>query len=1175
MIENEKKYYEIIGVRPNFDDTFNLIQEKPDAWKSFITNSQFENNLKRIFNALLSGKSNINERKSIWIQGTYGTGKSHSTAVVKHLLSDDNEIIEDFKKLLADIQLRSMIDDFRKDHKAFPVVLRGAYTISNVTDMSYEIQKQTRNALLKAGISISIKTDFEKAIALLDDPYMESFWKLLLDDDLKIYCKDIEDIRKSLKNYDKEILGVIENRYRKINDGGFGTSSITKWLKDVQHELLKTGIADHLLIIWDEFTSLLSLQESRSILNTAQDIAELAKEYDSDGNLENIYLVVVTHKNIEATDAYRMKDLEEQKLALARFITCSYEMQPNTTYHILSSTLNRIDEDLLKNLINERIVSSVSVSSVVDKIAEHTNGNITEIRNKILSLYPFHPYTAYLSTFVSRQLGDAERSVFNFLNDEEVGFKKFIKNKVNSVKFMPTSYIWDFFLKINNVSISSGKLGEVINKYNLHYDSIKKKGNDYLDVFKTVLLLNALNAVVNSGEDSNERSLVTPNIINIKDCYSGIKSESEVLSILEYFDKNNIIMKSADGIYEVSTASISPEKLTEATKKNAEYYNDITKTRDVFPFNYATLDNVITNNNGKTVRKTEVLYLSSTLKNNQIEVQLKTSFKHLYTVKVCVFLSHGPAELTKTFAQERNTQDLEQFIRTLSEQEEYKHIIFMNIETSFTEFWFSRFIDAVSKMDIHQNNKPEEYNSEKKKAQGWLTKWFNNILNDGQVFLAFQGNTELTSFRNACNKISEDYIKFIFPCGLDTLKTAKKMPIWEERAAKTIVENILFKPKRDDIESNLKGGIQVNIQALFKDEKNNYIFDNDLNLLDYADEHHPVLILVNKVKELLTLNAQETVIELYQKLTPLFQPPYGLYGNPISYAAMAIALRPYIDKLFIANNGTKVDKTLMRDIIEHLFKAANGGKVHSYLSLRYSSVEEIELINELNDVFGLTESGLMNIRWKARDKFDKNAKAPLWILKYNNDPKIELCKTIDDLFRFTIAPDETITQSEINSLLNKIKNYRLELKTSICQATNNNLLEKFIEKTLEKEGFEFSKDDIIYYINYLSSHMNDGRPYWQEDQINTKISQAYFEKKKNIENKGNIGNKVEVPNNSIGSGSKEKGREDPHSIQKDLSLVMKSKINNLNYTIEQLKQLLIELIEIDEIVAEYINEIIK
>lgn len=1175
MIENEKKYYEIIGVRPNFDDTFNLIQEKPDAWKSFITNSQFENNLKRIFNALLSGKSNINERKSIWIQGTYGTGKSHSTAVVKHLLSDDNEIIEDFKKSLADIQLRSMIDDFRKDHKAFPVVLRGAYTISNVTDMSYEIQKQTRNALLKAGISISIKTDFEKAIALLDDPYMESFWKLLLDDDLKIYCKDIEDIRKSLKNYDKEILGVIENCYRKINDGGFGTSSITKWLKDVQHELLKTGIADHLLIIWDEFTSLLSLQESRSILNTAQDIAELAKEYDSDGNLENIYLVVVTHKNIEATDAYRMKDLEEQKLALARFITCSYEMQPNTTYHILSSTLNRIDEDLLKNLINERIVSSVSVSSVVDKIAEHTNGNITEIRNKILSLYPFHPYTAYLSTFVSRQLGDAERSVFNFLNDEEVGFKKFIKNKVNSVKFMPTSYIWDFFLKINNVSISSGKLGEVINKYNLHYDSIKKKGNDYLDVFKTVLLLNALNAVVNSGEDSNERSLVTPNIINIKDCYSGIKPESEVLSILEYFDKNNIIMKSADGIYEVSTASISPEKLTEATKKNAEYYNDITKTRDVFPFNYATLDNVITNNNGKTVRKTEVLYLSSTLKNNQIEVQLKTSFKYLYTVKVCVFLSHGPAELTKTFAQERNTQDLEQFIRTLSELEEYKHIIFMNIETSFTELWFSRFIDAVSKMDIHQNNKPEEYNSEKKKAQGWLTKWFNNILNDGQVFLAFQGNTELTSFRNACNKISEDYIKFIFPCGLDTLKTAKKMPIWEERAAKAIVENILFKPKRDDIESNLKGGIQVNIQALFKDEKNNYIFDNDLNLLDYADEHHPVLILVNKVKELLTLNAQETVIELYQKLTPLFQPPYGLYGNPISYAAMAIALRPYIDKLFIANNGTKVDKTLMRDIIEHLFKAANGGKVHSYLSLRYSSVEEIELINELNDVFGLTESGLMNIRWKARDKFDKNAKAPLWILKYNNDPKIELCKTIDDLFRFTIAPDETITQSEINSLLNKIKNYRLELKTSIYQATNNNLLEKFIEKTLEKEGFEFSKDDIIYYINYLSSHMNDGRPYWQEDQINTKISQAYFEKKKNIENKGNIGNKVEVPNNSIGSGSKEKGREAPHNIQKDLSLVMKSKINNLNYTIEQLKELLIELIEIDEIVAEYINEIIK
>lgn len=1178
MINYEAKYKEIISVRPNFDDTFNIVQEKPGAWKSFITNSQFEMNLKKIFHALLATKSNLNDRKSIWIQGTYGTGKSHSTSVIKHLLSDEKNEIEDFKKSLADIQLRTMIDDFRNSHKAFPVVLRGRYTIANVTDMSYEIQKQTREALAKAGIHISVSTDFEKAIEILDNPYMESFWDMLLKDDLKIYCKDKEDIRKSLLAFDKEILGIIDNRYKAINGGGFGTSSITKWLKDVQHELSKLNVADHLIIIWDEFTSLLSTQESRGILNTAQDIAEIAKEFDDDNNLEQIYLIVVTHKNIEQTDAYRSRADEEQKLALARFVTCSYEMQPNTTYHILSSTLNRIDEDMLKELIKERITSDVAVSSVVDRIAENTQGNYDEVKNKILSLYPFHPYTAYLSTFVSRQLGDAERSVFNFLNDNEVGFKHFINNKIGSVKFMGSSYIWDFFLKINNTNIASGKLGEVINKYTMHLESVKKQGEKFVDVFKTVLLLNALNAVVSAGNDSSERSLVTPNIKNITDCYSGLMLEQEVIDILEYFDKNNIIMKSADGIYEVSTTAISPEKLTEMIKKNSEYYNDITKARDAFVFVFRSLEDIIASNSGKTVRKTEIIYLSSTLKNNQIEVQLKSRFQDPFSVHVCVFLSHGPSENTKNYVQERNVDELETYIRTTSGLEEYNNVIFMNIETPFTEVCFSRFIDAVSKMDIHQSTKPDEYQAEKKKAQGWIQKWVNTIINDGQVFLAFRGNTEVLNYRAACNKISEDYIKFVFPKGLDVLRTAKKSAIWEVKTSKAIIENILFNSKREDIEAKMKGGLQTNIPALFKDDKNNYVFDNDMNIMPEADENQPVVVLVNKVHELLSSSTSEPIIDLSEKFNAFFQPPYGLYGNPISYAAVSIALRPYIDKLFVARDGTKVDKTIMRDIVEYLFKAASGGKKHHSLDVRFSSVEEIELIEELNGIFNLTENGLMHIRWKARDSFEKNVQAPLWMLKYvNDDITSELSKVIDDLFTFTIAPEEVITQSIISSLLTSIQNYRMELITVIAKAKtivkseNAGLLNKYIRLTLKDKTANISDDDLKEYKEYIEEHMQDSRPHWIESQLNVQINAAYFNKlTKALESAQKKSDEIVTtePTDENKSTVETSNKENNNYIIKKEKT--KQCIENCN-SVEKLKSILLELIDSnDDIIAEQI-----
>lgn len=1174
MIDYEKKYKDILNVRPNFDDTFNLIQEKPDAWKTFITNSQFESNLKKIFNAFSATKSNLNDRKSIWIQGTYGTGKSHSTSVIKHLLCDNYDEVSDFVKSLADISLRSMIDDFRKKHKAFPVVLRGNYTIANVTDMCYEIQKKTRESLLKAGISVCVNTDFEKAIELLDNPYMSAFWDKLLEEDLRIYCKDKEDIRKQLQNFDKEILGIIDSKYKQINDGGFGTSSITRWLKDVEHELEKQGIADHLLIIWDEFTYLLSHQESRGFLNTIQDIAEIAKEFDDNDQPERIYLVVVTHKNMEQTDAFRSRADNEQKLALARFVTCSYDMQPNTTYHILSSTFNRIDEAALKELTRERVTSDIAVSTVVDRISENTIGNISEIKEKILSLYPFHPYTAYLSTFVSRQLGDSERSVFNFLNDTEVGFKKFLENKISSIKFLPSSYIWDFFLKINNSSVSTGKLNEVINKYNMHYDVVKGKGNEYLDVFKTVLLLNALNAVVSSGEDSNERSLVTPNINNIRDCYSGLMKEEDIINILEFFDKNNIIMKSADGIFEVSTTAISSEKLNEFTKKNSELFNDITKAAEKFPVAFSQLKSSITENNGKTVRNVELIYLSSTLKNNQIEVLLNNRFNNKYSVHVCVFLSHGPCDYTKDYTPERTPEELETYIRKISGQEEYKNIIFINVETPFSELWFTRFVDSYSKYEIHQSSKPEEALCEKKRASGWLVKWVNSIINDGMVFTAFRGNTELLNFKSACNKISDDYIKFIFPFGLDTLKTAKKSHIWEIKTAKSIIQNILFGARRDDVESKLKGGIQVNIQALFKDEKNNYVFDNDFNIMTGADENHPVVLLVKKVQELLVPNPTEPIIDLHKKFEILFESPYGLYGNPISYAAMSIALRSFVDKLFIANTGIKVDKTNMVDIVEYLFKAANGGKPHSNLKVRFSSVEELKLIDELNQIFGLHESGLIRCRWEARDSFDRMAKAPIWMMKYNGSITKEVSNTIDEIFKFTIAPDEVINQTMIASLLRVIQNFRLEISTAISKAKTVDLLRKFINLTLKEMNnhnfADVSDEDYDYYTQYINAHMQDARPYWQEAQLSLQINKAFMNKNQanqsNLEDEPKTDDNVQVDDNVDSSN-------DNH-VDINRKIVVKEKINNCS-DIQKLKQIIIKILDDSDYLTDEIDDLLN
>lgn len=67
------KYSEIIGVQKHFQSVFDIIADNGDRWKTFISNERFESNLSKIIQSFTSPV--LNKRKSIWIQGTYGTGK--------------------------------------------------------------------------------------------------------------------------------------------------------------------------------------------------------------------------------------------------------------------------------------------------------------------------------------------------------------------------------------------------------------------------------------------------------------------------------------------------------------------------------------------------------------------------------------------------------------------------------------------------------------------------------------------------------------------------------------------------------------------------------------------------------------------------------------------------------------------------------------------------------------------------------------------------------------------------------------------------------------------------------------------------------------------------------------------------------------------------------------------
>ena len=172
------KYSEIIGVGKHFKSAFDVVSDRGEAWKAFISNERFEYNLSQIITSFTS--PSLDKRKSIWIQGTYGTGKSHSLSVIKHLLSDDFETIADYIPKLKRSQLRGSITSFRKNKRVVPVVLKGVHAITDVADLTYTIQHQVAKALNDKAIQISTKTDFDSLLQIMQNESLDSFFRGLL-----------------------------------------------------------------------------------------------------------------------------------------------------------------------------------------------------------------------------------------------------------------------------------------------------------------------------------------------------------------------------------------------------------------------------------------------------------------------------------------------------------------------------------------------------------------------------------------------------------------------------------------------------------------------------------------------------------------------------------------------------------------------------------------------------------------------------------------------------------------------------------------------------------------------------------------------------------------------------------------------------------------------------------
>lgn len=158
------KYSELIEIRESAI-AFKIQPENGD-WRDFIPNEQFNDVLRKVVNSVYN--NNTDFHKPFWIAGTYGSGKSHAGAVIKHLLCDEVENIREYVELEykddAFALLRSNILNLRSKKRLFPVSLYGIVNMAAAEDLPFVLQTHIVEALKWAGIEFEVQTDFDHYI---------------------------------------------------------------------------------------------------------------------------------------------------------------------------------------------------------------------------------------------------------------------------------------------------------------------------------------------------------------------------------------------------------------------------------------------------------------------------------------------------------------------------------------------------------------------------------------------------------------------------------------------------------------------------------------------------------------------------------------------------------------------------------------------------------------------------------------------------------------------------------------------------------------------------------------------------------------------------------------------------------------------------------------------------
>lgn len=987
------KYSSYIELTPGYESVVNLNSDKDTAfWCRYIVNDDMVDAV-RIISKCLRPENPTEDVRHLWMQGSYGTGKTYSAIVMKHLLADDYADIEPFmtkNHLFAQVK-----DNFlacRQKNKQYVAFRSGECKHLNTSSkLLFELEQSVRSLLAENGLQytgsrslldaiLSHVAKFRGALAdSFDNGEYQQHWSTYSDFDS--FYQDVQERKTKACMAAQDIL-------QSMNIGlATDIKTFTAWLKDVYEgnpELNNTGSG--LFIIWDEFTEY--VQEND--LDVIQQLSLFAKEIP-------FFMIYVVHKY---PGVFENNVSSSTGKISARFHTLEIKNDEKTTLKLIGESIIPLEDKKNEwSEICDQLYQSLAAYSSDFMGDPDDDMSVNHLKN----IFPIHPMTVNLVTKVTG-IAASNRSLFEFLKSSEAeGFRCYIEHHgIDDWKWVTVDFLWDYYFVYNK----GGKkdftpLAEDALQHYLKCEHLLTDVEVHR-VFKGAMLLLATIGTEAYMRGGRRKNTIQATQSTLCQCFAGALDPEKVTEHLQILGPGNLrLLALAEDSKEGCRIELpylgSDDDLGTELAKIKKSHTVAKLMQGEGPFGAELTRQFIQDERHSSHRLEVSTCIADTQQvNNKFADLQKTIEKTNHKFGLLVIVP-------------KKTEDIATYkalVETLCQNASSPRMMVVILRQLLEESTVGNWHNLQAQSSLAQNSgNTVNANNFKVESSEIISIWVGTALGK-EMYLYCDDQFQLVHSNNNLIKVYENYLGKLFPAAPEQIfmtNTLYKNPSQIATYCAVVRLSQDTKDSSNPKHKNFNSQFENFVTAIKKEDRLFECSDMTELLTLNTTKQGKAITALAKLMEEETETGTVFLTDLWQKI----QEQLGYYEKmPCSYL-LGFIFRFYLGKFtwYDGNNSNKLDE----DTVPQLVHAMITGKADG-MKLAQESDTDKSLKLLAKDIFKLSEDQLGDI--ESCRKYLKvgisKAGFPLWAMKYlteatYNGNKADLCEIIDKFHLFVLG----------------------------------------------------------------------------------------------------------------------------------------------------------------------------